>query len=512
MKNTKLFKRFSRNIIWGWPLLLVSLVSLYSARWYLETYGQLGFAAVLFTLGNNLSGTQTGLITAYFRDGFLPAFLWSLPAGFLLFYRSDVSVNLTFFSKWKLRLYPCKNWFSGAVAVIVSLALLYGAADRFGIIEYAMGAMNTSTLYEDEYVFPEDASIRFPEKKRNLIYIFIESAEVTFLSEEQGGALQHDVVPEMYALARDNVNFSDNEGVGGGYSMWGSTWTVGGMVAQTAGVPLRSLTGIGGNDTGANGEAFLPGLTGITDILHENGYYQMLMVGSDGSFGGRNEYYTQHGVDRVCDLFTAYEDGIVPEGYYVWWGMEDRYLYEYARQEITRMAQGDQPFAFTMLTVDTHHVGGYPCALCGSEFDQQYENVFACTSRQLNEFVEWIRQQDFYEDTAIVISGDHPTMDAAFINENVESPFSRRVYNCFINSAAEPVSSKNRVFSTMDMFPTTLAAMGCEIPGQRLGLGVNLFSAEPTLMERYGYDALDAELAANTPFYNYIFIHEYELN
>ncbi len=34
---------------------------------------------------------------------------------------------------------------------------------------------------------------------------------------------------------------------------------------------------------------------------------------------------------------------------------------------------------------------------------------------------------------------------------------------------------KNREFTTLDMFPTTLAALGCTIEGDKLGFGVNLF-------------------------------------
>ncbi len=44
------------------------------------------------------------------------------------------------------------------------------------------------------------------------------------------------------------------------------------------------------------------------------------------------------------------------------------------------------------------------------------------------------------------------------------------------------------------MFPTTLAAMGVEIPGNRLGLGTNLYSSEDTLVERYGTDLVSKEL------------------
>ena len=53
----------------------------------------------------------------------------------------------------------------------------------------------------------------------------------------------------------------------------------------------------------------------------------------------------------------------------------------------------------------------------------------------------------------------------------------------------------------MDMFPTTIAALGGEIAGDRLGLGTNLFSATPTLAEEFGMEQLNAEVRKNSLFY-----------
>ena len=83
----------------------------------------------------------------------------------------------------------------------------------------------------------------------------------------------------------------------------------------------------------------------------------------------------------------------------------------------------------------------------------------------------------------------------------------RKVYNTIINSAVEPVKEKNRQFVTMDMFPTTLAAMGVEIEGNRLGLGTNLFSDEETVAEKYGYEEMFAEMNKNSEFYNRNFLY-----
>ncbi|MEE1114770.1 MAG: hypothetical protein UHN88_06805, partial [Eubacterium sp.] len=156
-------------------------------------------------------------------------------------------------------------------------------------------------------------------------------------------------------------------------------------------------------------------------------------------------------------------------------------------------------FNFTMLTVDTHFEDGYVCDICPDTFgDNQYANVMACSSKQIYDLIEWIKQQDFYDNTTIVISGDHPTMDSDFCND-VPEDYQRRVYTAYINPAAEIADpTRERQFSTFDQFPTTLAAMGVQINGDRLGLGTNLFSDVDTLTEKYGYEKNYDELSAKS--------------
>ena len=60
----------------------------------------------------------------------------------------------------------------------------------------------------------------------------------------------------------------------------------------------------------------------------------------------------------------------------------------------------------------------------------------------------------------------------------------------------------------MDMFPTTLAAMGVDIKGERLGLGTNLFSTKKTLIEEKGLKKVDKALSAKSKFYNNQFIYD----
>ena len=486
-------------------LTVFSFTAYFSARWYVRTYGQMGFDSLLYTLFSDLNGVDSNLVSDYLKMAVPGILLCSGAVCTILFLPLKKPLAVTLFKKIKLQCFPVPRVIALVCSVVLSAGLLCRSAVLVELDEYIVAVRQVSNIFEKEYKDPKTVSITFPEEKRNLIYIFLESMEISYMSENENGMLAHNAIPELYNLAKENVNFAPDGQMGGFYSTTGTNWTIAAMTAHTAGIPLKTPPGIEGNNYGEDG-TFLPGVTTITDILRQNGYYQTLMVGSDCNFGGRRQYYEQHGIDRIYDLYTAWADGIVPEDYHVWWGMEDKHLFTYAKQELLEIAQQDQPFAFTMLTVDTHHVDGYRCELCEDTYEEQYENVMACSSRQVAEFVDWLKQQDFYENTTIVIVGDHQSMDNSYFERNGTEEYQRMVYNCFINPAVEDTDTAPRQFTAMDLFPTTLAAMGCTIEGDRLGLGVNLFSPVPTLVERMGLDPLEDQLFRTSIYYTNHFL------
>lgn len=482
-------------------LMLLSFTATFSALWYKVVYGNTGFDSILFTLFGNNAGVEPGLVKNYLLKGLLPSVLCTVVTAILLFYRGKPLISFNTKKGGRVTLLPLKEKLSVITFLVLSLILIAQSSFAVGLPQWVFSKTESSTLIEEEYVFPQNTLISFPEKKRNLIYIFMESMETTFMSKAMGGAMEKNLVPELYSLAGENVNFSQNRGVGGWPTTTGTSWTIASLVAQTSGLIITS----DGNEKNPR-YGYLPGAVTINDVLHDNGYYQTFMIGSDAAFGNRGLYYTQHKVDKIYDLSTAREDGIIPNDYYAWWGMEDKYLYQYAKKELLEISKKNEPFAFSMLTVDTHHVDGYLCSECENKHKEQYSNVISCASKQVSDFVNWIKSQDFYENTTIVIVGDHLSMDNEYIKRNVSSDYTRRVYNCIINSAVKTDSTKNRDFSPLDMFPTTLAAMGCKITGERLGLGVNLFSTVPTIMESRGRSLVMAELQKNSPFYKSTFL------
>ena len=294
-------------------------------------------------------------------------------------------------------------------------------------------------------------------------------------------------------MATENECFAGDKGkLNGGYPLTGTTWTAGAMFGQTSGLPLNLPIG---NDDMYTQDSFMPDIVTLGDILQEEGYEQTLLIGSYALFSGRDKYFSQHGGYNICDYAYSINNGEIPEDYYVWWGYEDKKLFEHAKIRLQELAAQDQPFNLTMLTADTHFEDGYLCPDCEEKYeDNTYANVMACSSKKVSEFVEWIQAQDFYENTTIVISGDHLTMDGDFCND-VEEDYPRKVYTVYINSAAEPVKNEKREYTTFDNFPTTLAALGVDIEGECLGLGTNLFSDVPTLVEQYGYEKMNTEIA-----------------
>ena len=393
----------------------------------------------------------------------------------------------------------------------VWLAVILPIGNRLlGISDFIYARLNQSTFIEEHYVDPAKVNVTFPEKKRNLITLYVESAETTNQDVENGGLMDINYTPEMTEIAKNNVAFSQNDLLQGAAVAPACGWTVAGMVAQTGGIPLKFFRydNLTTDNMGKDLVNFLPGATMLGDILKENGYRNVFIVGSDFDFGGRRQLYIQHGGYTIYDYFTAEADGWIPEGYYYGWGYEDKRLYENAKNVLTELAAGDQPFHLGLLTVDTHNPG-WLCDVCPQSDDAIYGRVLQCSSRQVGDFVAWCQEQPWYADTTIVITGDHASMTLGFYEDHAAAAYDRYagsedrfVYNAFVNCAVQPVQMKNRKFTTMDFFPTVLAAMGASIEGERLGLGTNLFSAAETLSEEYGYDTLFDELRRKSSFYD----------
>ena len=476
---------------------LLALVLFITERWLFHTWAALAMDELLYHLSASFQGTNPDMIVEYILHWGVYAL-----AAFVLFI---VSLILTRRNKG-VRAIVIFLWI--AVSIGLLEFVFYDVDRQIGLVEYiqqlnAPEKERTGDFIYDNYVDPAEVEMEFPEEKRNLIYIYLESMEMTYADTKNGGAFSKNTIPELTKLAKENDDFSGSSTqLDGGISLPGTTWTMGAMFGQSTGIPLKLP--ISGLQVESQIDTdFFPGMTAIGDVLQEEGYHQVLMIGSDAAFGGREAYFETHGDFEIHDYTYAKKNGLIPENYYVFWGFEDQKLFQFAKDELKTLSAAEEPFNLTLLTVDTHFEDGYVCDLCKNEFgNNQYANVMACSSRQVAAFVEWVQEQDFYDNTTIVICGDHPTMDTDFC-QDVPTSYQRKTFTAIINSAVEPINpDRERLYSTMDLFPTTLAAMGVTIKGNRLGLGANLYSLKDTILEQYGIETCTTELEKPSAFMN----------
>lgn len=472
-------------------LIFLSAFLLLSFYWLYSNTGNVTIEQLLFHLKVPVKGTNLDMVWDYMGWTFWRVFILVLISAWLVFFCENI--------KWlkernaKKILY-CFSKFLLLGSIIIVLCI----TNVFGFIKNQITA---STFIEEQYVDPSTAEIVFPEKKQNLIYIYLESMENTFASTAEGGIYRETRIPELSKIAQQNISFSNTDKLGGAFNLEGTHWTIAAMVSQTGGIPLK--ISIEMNSYG-NHATFLPGAYSLGQILEQNGYKNYLLLGSDAEFGGRKSYFESHGNYEIWDFNSAVEEQRMSLFEKVWWGYSDQDLFKYAKEQLTEIAKKEEPFNYTLLTVDTHFTDGYVCEVCNTEhFEDQYSNVIKCSSTQVAEFVEWIKQQPFYEDTTIIITGDHITMQPSIEEETKAANYEERtIYNAFINSKVDTQNTKNRKFFTMDMYPTTLAAIGAQIKGERLALGTNLFSEEKTLAEKFGVENVRKEIEKKSKFYN----------
>lgn len=483
-------------------LFALGLAAFTGTNWGGQAFGTLAADQIIINLTSPTEGTDIGVYISLFQGPVLTTALFT------------VVFCAIVFPKWQLtyenndkRVTLIPNSIVKIISTIVALALFIGGCyygiDKFQLVTLFNGYVIDSPYIEENFVDPDSANITFPEEKRNLIFFYLESMENTYFSKEFGGYFEENLMPDLAELSKEGIVFSHTENTfGGPVPTTGSGWSVSAMVNMSAGIPMKVPAKP--NAYGAP-DNFLPGATTIGDILHEQGYEQSVMFGADAAFGGLNFFYDSHGDFNILDHKGVIEKGWLSEHYNVWWGYEDDKLYKFAKTELTRLASLDKPFHFVMETADTHAPNGYLSDNAEKKFDNQYANCIYYSQAEAVKFIRWIQQQDFYENTTIIIIGDHLSMaDSFFTNVN---NYRRTMYNLFLNVPENlqniPTEYKfNRTWAPFDMFPTTLASIGVTFNGNRLALGTNMFSGEKTLLETDGFSKVNEELSNRSKFYN----------
>ena len=474
----------------AFPITLFAILFIrVSAIWILRTFPLNDVESVITTLSLPLDGFTVIFIKSYLLRALLPIVLMT---AVLSYFFGEVC------SVFK------KPWITCAVLTSVGvIVFLASFISRVPVSRYIEAIQNETAVMESDllekyFADADSLHITAPEKPRNLIWILMESMENTFADTASGGEAATNYIPEITQLFEKNTGFSHSDKFGGGHDMLGSYMTITGTFTKSTGIPLLSRLRLNNK--------FVPGAKSIWETLHRYGYENYFIMGTDSRFTMFNWFLEQHGIDRIYDERVLKGrkqevDEKLKKIHSFDVGLTDQSLYSASMNYIDSISKNGKPFSVSLATISTHFPYGFYDKEClekpesGSDEDN-YKATLRCSSREVNDFVEWCQKQDFAENTLIVIVGDHLFMNnfpGKFLANAREE--NRGWVTILINPVKNP-ETRRRQFTSVDITPTILEAMGFDIAENRFGLGVSLYSEEKTLLEIFGADSLEKELQA----------------
>lgn len=482
MKNKKL------KILNIFILILSSFIIV--ASFYVD-YALAGteFETTIFYSISDLNNADMSIVYEAFCEGIPIVIVLSIIILFCFYDIKNTKINKS------LDKYIHINKHKWLYTIIYSMIAFILLIQSVKIPRYIYDMSQKSDLIEKEYITPKKESVEFNDNKRNLIIITVESLEYSFFTKKQNGIWDYDLIPELYDLLQeeDTTTFNSKKGM---YMLHGTSYTSSSVVANTSGVPIK----IGLDRYGYTGNNFMKGNYALGDLLKDNGYTNEIISGAKTSYGGLDYYYNEHGKFKIIDPDTLDKYGYkLKEDDYGRWGFNDKYLFELGKERADNLAKEDKPFNLELLTIDTHYNDGFVGNYSETKYKKQYENAYATTSKLIVDYINYIRNQPYYENTTIIVMGDHLTMQSNFLNDKMFND--RTIYFCIINSDKEK-QKKDRIFTAIDTYPTILSSIGGIIEEDRLGLGVNLYSDKQTLAEKYGVKQLDKELRKKSEYYD----------
>ncbi len=468
-----------------------------SANWVVRKFGEVTYEQIMFHLNMPFS-SEIRMIMSFLKNTVMTGAIIALVL--LIFFCGKYNFHIKAVDYFRAKVREKKLTLS-LVWFAFCLVFVFFKMNVWSMITYHQYKSETSNFYEENYVIPQEVKISFPAKKRNLILIFGESIEATYAQTPEHNYFGNDLIPELHALAKSNIHFSDNAYLGGSYEIDGTQWTQAGLFAQTCGAPIQLPI----NDPNwfHPKDGFYPKAWCLYDILKAQGYETSFLIGSNGEFAGMNKFVETHGRHRLLDInFYAERDGL-ELSFEKTTKLPDKQLFIYAQEELRNLSKQNKPFVFTLMTLDTHYgTSKFADDICQRKYGphNNIENVVSCADFQIARFIDWLKEQEFYKNSVVVFVGDHITMNQRFTKD-----MNRKPINIFINAPITAANTQNRTFTPFDIYPTIVESLGAEIEGHRLGLGTSLFADIPTLTEgKMSVEEMDINVRKKSRLYDWL--------
>ena len=197
-----MLKRVSKKF--GVLVLFLSFLLIFTSSWILNTFGIVTVEEIVFTLMVPQDGMNMSAVYSYIFEVLLISIIMTIVFYFLILrnykIKLEIDLNIKKFSIKRI-VYPFNTFVRILLLFLMFSGSLYYTLVRLEIPEYIESQIVTSQLIEDEYVDTRSVNLDFGDKKRNLIYIFLESMEVSYSSYKNGGIQRVDLIDDLVKLA-----------------------------------------------------------------------------------------------------------------------------------------------------------------------------------------------------------------------------------------------------------------------------------------------------------------------
>lgn len=235
-------------------------------------------------------------------------------------------------------------------------------------------------------------------KDKNIIFISAESMQSFVIDAELHG---EEVTPFLNSLVRDDDTF---------YFENFYHQTEQGKTSDSEFIVENSLYPLPGGAvfyTHAEND-----FHSFSEIINKNGYSSNLFHVNNNTFWNRNQMYPALGINTYFDI-ESYEIG---EGDSIGWGLKDKLFFS---QSMPYLQELEAPFFAKMITITNHYpfdIGEEDRSIdpytSGSQTLNKYFPTVRYTDEAIEEFFEMLKTEGLYEDSIIVIMGDHEGISA----------------------------------------------------------------------------------------------------
>ena len=347
------------------------------------------------------------------------------------------------------------------------------ATDMDEVAEYVKG----------HYAKPNDQYFGLA-KGRNVIYIHLESTQqflIDYKLKDENG-VEHEVMPFINSLYHSNSTFSFSNffhQVKAGKTSDSETLFENSLFGLNQGALFTQL---GGKNT----------FEAAPNILKQTqGYTSAVFHGNSGTFWNRNETYKHLGYDYFFDAsyYNVTEDNSFQ------YGLNDKPFFQ---QSVKYLEHLQQPFYTKFIAVSNHYPysqlsgdeTGFPLAQTKDETINSYFSTANYMDTAVHEFFDYLKQSGLYDNSIIILYGDHYGISNARNKELAQLlGKDRDTWSNFDNAQVQrvpymihiPGITQGKIIDTyggqVDALPTLLHLLGVDTQNY-IQLGQDLFSPD----------------------------------